>query len=61
LKQNLEKRREVNKQRTPTKVSEGLSDNEITPELSRKKAYLKKVRNISFKKNKPDVYEQVLM
>ena len=46
------------RQRMASKNSEGMS--EVTPELSRKKAYLKRVRNMSFKKQKVDKYEQLL-
>jgi hypothetical protein len=50
-----------NKERSPTKKSEAFDEPEITPELSRKKAYLKRVRNLSLNKDKKDAYEQVLM
>jgi hypothetical protein len=32
----------------------------MTPELSRKKEFLKNVRNLKFKRDKVDVYEQAL-
>jgi hypothetical protein len=46
------------KERSPTKKSEPME--EVTPELSRKKAYLRKIRNLSFRKEKADAYEQLL-
>jgi len=38
-----------------------VDESEMTPELSKKKAMMKRLRNLSVKKqNKIDVYEQVL-
>jgi hypothetical protein len=49
------------KGRSATKASEKKEAEELTPELSRKKEYLKKVRNFKLKKGQVDAYEQVLM
>lgn len=46
--------------RSPTKRSEAVEEVEMTPELSKKKAYLNKLRNFSVKKEKKDLYEQAL-
>jgi hypothetical protein len=48
------------KERSHTKKSEVIEEIEVTPDLSRKKAYLRKIRNLSFKREKADAYEQLL-
>jgi hypothetical protein len=61
LPSTLEKSDPESRRRSPTKGSEKTDMQEFTPELSRKKEYLKKIRHLKFVKGKADVYEQSLM
>lgn len=61
LPSTLQRTPEEQRRRSPTKASEKTEELELSPELSRKKEYLKKIRNLKFVHKKVDLYEQSLM